>query len=64
MRKEDKSKISFCYPRGLRAFPQTYNKRVGVTWCVCVCVVLDDQANGGWFLFYWGLMLLWVMSGI
>ena len=23
---------------------------------------VDDQANGGWFLFYWGLMRLWVRN--
>ena len=29
---------------------------------VCVCVVfVNDKANGGWILFYWGLKLLWVM---
>ena len=28
-----------------------------------VCIVfVDDEANGGWFLFYWKLMLLWVMG--
>ena len=30
---------------------------------VCMCVIfVDDEANGGWVLFYWGLMLLWEMS--
>ena len=23
---------------------------------------MDDQVSGGWFLFYWGLMLLGVMG--
>ena len=25
-------------------------------------VFVDDKANGGWFLFYWRLLLLWVMA--
>ena len=25
-------------------------------------LVVDDSANGGWFLFYWGLILLFVMG--
>ena len=28
-------------------------------WCG---LVLDDSAKGGWFLFYWGLILLLVMG--
>ena len=31
MRKGDESKISYCYSRGLRASPQNYRKRGGVT---------------------------------
>ena len=34
MRKWDESKISFCYPKGLRASTQTYHERGGVTYCV------------------------------
>ena len=41
---------------GLRASRQTYFEfRVWV-------VFVDDLANGGWFLFYWGLMRLWAAS--
>ena len=30
---------------------------------VCVCIVfVDDETNGDWFLLYWGLVRLWVMS--
>ena len=28
---------------------------------MCV-VVVDYKANGGWFLFYWELMLFWVVG--
>ena len=32
-------------------------------WLNLECVAfVDDQANGGWILFYWGLMLLWMMG--
>ena len=31
IRKGDESKISFCYPKGLRASPHTYRERGGVT---------------------------------
>ena len=30
VRREGESKISFCYPRDLRASPQTYGERSGV----------------------------------
>ena len=44
---------------GVKSFPQTYRERGGVIQCVWS---VDDRANGGWFLFDCGLMLLWVMG--
>ena len=59
IRRGGESKISFCYIRGLRASPQTYR---GWRNLVRVEYLLIVKANGGWFLVYWGLILLWVMS--
>ena len=33
-----------------------------VAWFSVCGVFVDDLVNGTWFLFYWGLMLLWVMG--
>ena len=52
MRKENKPKISFCYPRDLRAFPRTYSQRGGVTLCLCVYE---------WFSPWW---LIFVLSDV
>ena len=54
--------------RGFLALPQVFEsfpldlQRMGscnLVWCG---LVLDDEASGGWFLFYWGLILLLVMG--
>ena len=46
--------------------PQEFGSFPSVLWRAgwrnLVCgVFVDDKVNGGWFLFYWRLMLLWVM---
>ena len=47
-------------PLGSETFPSNLPR---ARWRNLVCVVfVDDYANGGWFLFYWGLMLLWAMD--
>ena len=33
-----------------------------MAWFSVFGVFVDDQADGGWFLLHWRLMLLWVMS--
>ena len=45
-------------PQGFESFSQTFHEQGGRIQCVCI----GDWANSGWFLFYWGLMLLWVMG--
>ena len=45
------------------ASPQLLRVRWHNLVCVCVCIVfVDDETNGDWFLLYWGLVRLWVMS--
>ena len=57
-------RFPFGNPRGLRASTKTYLLR----WLNLVCVAFVDDwimiglDNGGWILFYWGLMLLWMMG--
>ena len=60
MRNGDEPKISFCFcqPIGLRASTWPYSKRGGLT---VSGEFAADKVSGGWFLFYWGLMILWVM---
>ena len=43
-----RAQVFLVLPRGFRSFPSVF--------------FVDDKANGGWILFYWRLMLLWVIG--
>ena len=60
MRRWSESKISFCNLSGKKHLLRP--SASGVVKFSALGVFVDDKTSGGWFLFYWGLMRLWVWN--
>ena len=59
MRRWDESKISFCNPMGGKLlFRPSASIMVFLMFRGGGGVFVDDKTSVGWFLLYWGLMLL------